>query len=217
MWDNELKRRWDWCEADMQHSFSKCGFWFSTTGCLCEKHLMYAGVVFPQKTHFGAFANGCVVTCSWCDKSEKCMCEYFSTFRYKKIEHYILAKYILFYLNKINHFAVAATASATHRLATAHWLTKAALINKDWNRASILKCIRSKARWIVLMKITLLYLCDYVPLGVLFLVGFRFILYHLSVGMICTLFVIQKLLQNEITNQGLKLFWASFPNLSRPW
>lgn len=66
------------------------------------------------------------------------------------------------------------------------------------------------------MKITLLYLCDYVPLGVPFLVGFRFILYRLSVGMICTLFVIQKLLQNEITNLGLKLFWASFPNLSRP-
>lgn len=157
------------------------------------------------------------MTRGWSDKSDKFMCEYFNIFRYKKNEHYISAKNILFYLNKINHFAVATTASAAHRLAAAYWLTKATLINKDWNRASILKCIRSIARWIVLMKITLLYLCDYVPLGVLFLVGFRFILYRLSVGMICTLFVIQKLLQNEITNLGLKLFWASFPNLSRPW
>lgn len=55
------------------------------------------------------------------------MCEYFNIFNM----HYILGKYILFYLNKINHFAVATTASTAHQSATACWMTKAALINKD--------------------------------------------------------------------------------------
>lgn len=39
----------------------------------------------------------------------------------------------------------------------------------------------------------------------------RLILFQPNVGMICTLHVIQKLLQNEITNLSPKLFWASFP------